>query len=264
MVILVILLRRFIVRRRYIPRVQRSVHLFRTQMNRRYLAFTAAVERNFRVSAKAFPHVVYWTLAGLFAWFAPDTAGNCRDKMWVGVTASWPSLYALYLALSLRSQNSSTVVLDEGSRGRGPRVLPGQPAHSRRALTVTRKNVSGSRSMAAVNGREATPTRGSTTVLPHDVDRVLMYWVVFTMARCCSVLAGYVPFAASVLQVVAPPIVRTMTFLAVVWMHLPGPGSGLQVSCKCRRWPKYPNATRRILYMKFGGFKGAAVVLGLD
>lgn len=67
-------------------------------------------------------------------------------------------------------------------------------------------------------------------VTPHDVDRVLMYWVVFTVARCCGALPGYVPFASSLVESLATSAVRTATFFLVLWVHLPGPGSGLEVS----------------------------------
>ncbi|CAN0298248.1 unnamed protein product, partial [Laminaria digitata] len=94
-IILVVLLRRFIVRRRYLPRAQRRVLLFRARVNRGYLSFTASVERKFRLSARAFPHVVYWAAVAAFGWLAPDFSAELRDKTWVFVTVTWPTLYAL-------------------------------------------------------------------------------------------------------------------------------------------------------------------------
>ncbi|CAN0583070.1 unnamed protein product, partial [Ectocarpus sp. 12 AP-2014] len=51
-----VLLRRFIVRQRYIPRARRRVRNFRARINTAYVSFTASVERNLRLSARAFPH----------------------------------------------------------------------------------------------------------------------------------------------------------------------------------------------------------------
>lgn len=215
--ILLILLRRFIVRRRYIPRAQRSVRLFRARMNRRYLAFTAAVETNFKLSARVFPHAMYWVATGLFTWLAPELAGRLREKFWVGVTVTWPALYALYLVLCVRGQGSGEVGARRNSMG----------SRNRRASEV-----------AAAAAVRSPPTASPTSseggsrvavVTPRDVDRVLMYWVVFTMATCSAVLAQHIPFAAPVISTLTPPVVRTAAFFGVVWMHLPGPGSGLQV-----------------------------------
>lgn len=224
-VILVYLLRRFIVHRRFLPRAQRRVRLFRVRVNRRYLAFTASVERNFRLSARAFPHVIYWAAAALFAWLAPESAFKLREKLWVWVTVTWPTLYALYLALLLRSNDGPCVAVGERGRTRSEEVAAGATTAS---PTVGSAGAVRARRGSPASPGEAALARGAG-VMPHDVDRVLMYWVVYTMAQCCSVLTAYVPFAGSMVETVAPPAVRTAMFFFVVWMHLPGPGSGLQV-----------------------------------
>ena len=229
-VILVILLRRFIVRRRYLPRAQRRVLLFRARVNRGYLSFTASVERKFRLSARAFPHVMYWAAAAAFGWLAPDFSADLRDKTWVFVTVTWPTLYALYLTLLIRGQGPPDP--SGGSPGQGERtggagkalaVAPGAAATTNSRSPVMRAP----RRSPMSPGEAALARRPGVT--PHDVDRVLMYWVVFTVARCCGALPGYVPFASSVVESLATSAVRTAAFFLVLWVHLPGPGSGLEV-----------------------------------
>ncbi|CAB1106710.1 unnamed protein product [Ectocarpus sp. CCAP 1310/34] len=224
-----ILLRRFIVRQRYIPRARRRVRNFRARINTVYVSFTASVERNLRLSARAFPHVVYWTAAASFAWLAPGLTGSLRDKFWVFATATWPTLYAVYLVLLVRSQNA---VNDEDSAG-GSSVngTPGGAGTRGTAAKAPLLYAPGARTP-----REGTPRAGTgagtparsgmargSGVMPQDVDRVLMYWVVFTVARCWGLLAAYVP------ETFFTPYVRTVTFFLALWMHLPGPGSGVQV-----------------------------------
>ncbi|CAM9541237.1 unnamed protein product [Sphacelaria rigidula] len=186
-------------------------------MNRRYLAFTAAVETNFKLSARVFPHVMYWVATGLFTWLAPELAGRLREKLWVCVTVSWPALYALYLVLCIRGQGSGEGGARRNSVG----------SRNRRA-----SEVAAAAAVRAPSTKSPTSPEGGSRVAlvtPRDVDRVLMYWVVFTMATCSAVLAQYIPFAAPVISTLTPPVVRTAAFFCVVWMHLPGPGSGLQV-----------------------------------
>lgn len=221
LLVLLILLRRFIARRRYVPRAQRSIRLFRARINRRYLSFTAAVERNFRLSARAFPHVMYWAMVGLIVWVAPESTTKVRDKLWIWVTVTWPALYALYLVLLIRGhKNSAEARRESGGGGRAAEVAAAAAVRSPIASSP------GSPTGTAVS-------RGSV-VTPGDVDRVLMYWVVFTVGQCCSTLAEYVPFAGPMLQSMTPPSVRTAAFFVFVWMHLPGPGSGLQVGASVR------------------------------
>lgn len=226
-VILAVLLRRFIVRRRYLPRAQRRVLLFRARVNRGYLRFTASVERNFRLSARAFPHVVYWTAAAAFGWIAPDFSAALRDKTWVFVTVTWPTLYALYLALLIRGQGRGGV---PPSPGKGGRTVSGgeNNAPAVAATSTSRSPVVRVPRRSPMSPGEAALAR-RVGVTPHDVDRVLMYWVVFTVARCCGALPGYVPFASSVVDRLATSPVRTAAFFFVLWVHLPGPGSGLEV-----------------------------------
>lgn len=240
-IIAALLLRRFIVRQRYIPRAQRRVRLFRARVNRTYRSFTASVERKFRVSARAFPHVVYWSAAGSFAWLAPDLAGKLRENFSAFLTVTWPTAYALYLALLLRSQDRSN---GEGGAGAGrggdededededyvavAAGTPGGGAAVGARRTPVRTPPTGVRAPG-----ESTPARSPGSMLargapvsPQDVDRVLMYWVVFTVTTCC----GCVPFVLSAVEIVATPYARSIGFFLVLWMHLPGPGSGLQVS----------------------------------
>eukprot|EP00903_Cladosiphon_okamuranus_P019888 g18280.t1 len=246
-VVAVYLLRRFIVRQRYLPRAQRRVRLFRATLSRRYASFTAAVERNLRLSARAFPHVVYWTAAGSFAWLTPYPAGWLRENFSVFVTASWPTLYGLYLTLLLRSQNqdapngiSSTgaggagtpgganggVDVGGGTTGARRRTRISTPVRTPVASTSTSTSTpgtgTGTSSMARSPG--AALGRGAR-VMPQDVDRVLMYWVVFTVVKVISLL----PFASTAAEIVGKPFVRSIAFFLVLWMHLPGPGSGLQL-----------------------------------
>eukprot|EP00752_Nemacystus_decipiens_P010653 g9486.t1 len=228
-VIATFLLRRFIIRQRYLPRAQRRVREFRARLSRNYLSFTAAVERNFRLSARAFPHVVYWSAAASLAWFAPGFAAGLRENFSVLMTATWPTLYGLYLTLLLRSQDRDApngAVGTPGGVGGG-----GATTASRRTPTPVRTPV----------GRGSTSTPGAGTpatarspgaalgrgvgVMPHDVDRVLMYWVVFTVVKVASLL----PLASTAVDIAGKPFVRSIAFFLVVWMHLPGPGSGLQV-----------------------------------
>lgn len=226
-VILVVLLRRFIVRHRYIPRAQRRVLLFRARVNRGYLSFTASVERKFRLSARAFPHVVYWAAAAAFGWLAPDFSAALRDKTWVFVTVTWPTLYALYLALLIRGQGPSGGSPGQGERTGGPGKALAVAAGAASTTTSRSPAVRAPRRSPMSPGEAALARRVGVT--PHDVDRVLMYWVVFTVARCCGALPGYVPFASSVVERLATSAVRTAAFFLVLWVHLPGPGSGLEV-----------------------------------
>lgn len=231
------LLRRFIVRRRYLPRAQRRVRLFRARLGRSYASFTKAVERNFRLSARAFPHVAYWTAAGSFAWLAPGPADWLRENFSVSVTATWPTLYALYLTLLLRSQNQdapSNAVDAAGTPG-GVDVGVGATATSRR--TPVRTPVARtSTSTPGTGAGTGTPARSTGSalargarVMPQDVDRVLMYWVVFTMVKVASLF----PFASTAVEIFGKPYVRSIGFFLALWMHLPGPGSGLQVPRGC-------------------------------
>lgn len=178
LVILLVMLRRYIVRRRYMSRAHRSVLVLRARFHRRYVSFTLAVERNFWLSARALPHVMYWVAASLLMWLAPELTSMACEHLWVWVAVTWPTLSALYLLLLVRSDD-----LVRESR-----------------------------------------------VMPLDIDKVLRYWVVFTAAQCLQALTEYVPFASAIVESIAPPILRTIIFFAVVWMHLPGPGSGLHVS----------------------------------
>ncbi|CAM9715263.1 unnamed protein product, partial [Hapterophycus canaliculatus] len=214
-----VLLRRFIVRQRYLPRARRRVRLFRQRVNRAYVSFTASIERKFRLSARLFPHLVYWTAAGLFAWLAPEAAGHLRDNLWVLATTAWPTMYAIYLVLVLRSQHRSAG--EDGVRAGGAGV--GTPGADSTSASVTR------RTSARAPGA-GTPARAPGSglarpgnVMAQDVDRVLMYWVVFTVASCWGWAADIVP------ENRLTPHVRTITFFVALWMHLPGPGSGLQV-----------------------------------
>ena len=229
------LLRRFIVRQRYLPRAQRRIRLFRARLSRGYASFTGAVERNFRLSARAFPHVVYWTAAGSCAWFAPGPAAWLRENFSALVTAGWPTLYGLYLTLLLRSQNRdprSGARADVGGVGTPGGVgvgvgVGGGGGASRRTPTPVRTPVARTSTPGA-----GTPARSpgaalgrGARVMPQDVDRVLMYWVVFTVVKVVSLL----PFASTAAEIVGKPFVRSVAFFVVLWMHLPGPGSGLQV-----------------------------------
>ena len=159
-------------------RAHKSVLVLRARFHRRYVSFTLAVERNFWLSARALPHVMYWVAASLLMWLAPELTSMACEHLWVWVAVTWPTLSALYLLLLVRSDD-----LVRESR-----------------------------------------------VMPLDIDKVLRYWVVFTAAQCLQALTEYVPFASAIVESIAPPILRTIIFFAVVWMHLPGPGSGLHVS----------------------------------
>lgn len=241
-VVVVYLLRRFIVRQRYLPRAQRRIRLFRARLSRGYASFTAAVERNFRLSARAFPHVVYWTAAGSFAWLVPGPAAWLRENFSVLVTAAWPTLYGLYLTLLLRSQTqdapngASPVVGGAGIPGgvgggtTGARRRTPAPVRTPVARTSTSTSTpgagTGTPSMARSPG--AALGRGAR-VMPQDVDRVLMYWVVFTVVKVVSLL----PLASTAVEIVGKPFVRSVAFFLALWMHLPGPGSGLQVNTSC-------------------------------
>lgn len=234
-VVSVFLLRRFIVRRRYLPRAQRRVRLFRARLNRRYASFTQAVERNFRLSARAFPHVAYWTAAGSFAWLAPGPAAWLRENFSVFVTAMWPTLYGLYLNLLLRSQDQDAPNgVAAGAGGIGAAGTPagaGAMGVSRRTpvrMPVARTSTSTPTSTPGAGTPARSPGsalgRGAR-VMPQDVDRVLMYWVVFTVVKVLSL----VPLASIAVEYLGTPFVRSVAFFLAIWMHLPGPGSGLQV-----------------------------------
>lgn len=234
-VVLLLLLRRCIVRRRYIPRLQHNLRLARGRLNDMYWSFSTAVERNFRLSARAFPHVVYWAAAVLLVCLAPDYVAKVRDSMWVCVGVTWPALYALYLVLLLRGQSGTPVSMRRTTPSRAMQVVANATFRSpssavqdsRRASRRSLSPASTSPMSPAVDGART----GRIKVSPEDVDRVLMYWVLFALTSCCRVAAGYLPFAGMLLAKVAPSTVRTLAFLAVVWMHLPGPGSGSQVTC---------------------------------
>lgn len=233
-VIAVLILRRFIVRQRYIPRAQRRVRLFRARLNSSYRSFTASIERKFRVSARAFPHVVYWSAVGSFAWLTPDLAGKLRDNFSASLTITWPTMYALYLALLLRSQNRSN---DDGSVDGDTSVAVAAGTPGERTSVGARRTPVRTPTARTLGAGTSATSPGSVLargvpVSPQDVDRVLMYWVVFTVTTCCSC----VPFVLSALEMVATPYARSIAFFLVLWMHLPGPGSGLQVRflfCLC-------------------------------
>ena len=236
LVVAAFFLRRFIVRQRYLPRAQRRVRLFRARLNRSYQSFAKAVERNFRLSARAFPHVVYWTAAGSFAWLAPGPAGWLRENFSVFMAATWPALYALYLTLLLRSQNGATGAAASagvaGTPGGGTGKRTATPASARTPVVRTPGTGAGAGAGTPARSPGSALARASP-VLPQDVDRVLMYWVVFTVVKVASLL----PLASTLVEVVAMPYVRSLAFFLVAWMHLPGPGSGLQVTwCGAPAW----------------------------
>lgn len=224
-----VLLRRFIVRQRYIPRARRWVRNFRARINTAYVSFTASVERNLRLSARAFPHVVYWTAAASFAWLAPGLTGSLRDKFWVFATATWPTLYAVYLVLLVRSQNA--VNGEDSAGGSSDNGTPGGVGTRKTVAKTPVLRTPGAGTPGTGTLRAGTPARSGLArgaiVMPQDVDRVLMYWVVFTVARCWGLLAANVP------ETMFTPYVRTVTFFLALWMHLPGHGSGLQVRRVC-------------------------------
>lgn len=233
-VVAAFLLRRFIVRRRYLPRAQRRVRLLRARLNRGYASFTAAVERNFRLSARAFPHVAYWTAAGSFAWLAPGAAGWLRENLSVFVTATWPTLYALYLTLLLRSQDNGAASNGEGGgggAGAGAAGAAGTPGGAGAAAASRRTPVRTPVARTPTPGA-GTPARSPGSALgrgarvtPQDVDWVLMYWVVFTVVKVVSLF----PFASTAVEIFGKPFVRSVAFFLALWVHLPGPGSGLHV-----------------------------------
>lgn len=175
--IIVIMLRRFIIRRRYIPRAQESVRRLRARLNRVYTSFAVALERNFRLSARALPHVVYWLTTCLVTGFFPEFASASRDLLWGWFTVTWPTIYASYLLLLVRSRDG---------------------AHDIR-------------------------------VSPQDMDQVFMYWAVFSVISCFGALVRFVPFVMSLLESVVPSTLLSVSFWAVVWMHLPSTGSGTKV-----------------------------------
>lgn len=177
LVIMFLMLRRFIIRRRYIPRAQESIRRLRARLNRIYMSFAVALERNFRLSARVLPHVVYWLAAGLVTGFFPEFASTSRELLWGWFTVTWPTIYASYLLLLVRS---------------------GDGAHELR-------------------------------VAPQDMDQVFMYWAVFSVISCCGALVQFVPFFMPLLESVVPSTLWSVTFWAVVWMHLPGTGSGTKV-----------------------------------
>lgn len=223
LVVGVILLRRFIVRQRYLPRAQRRVRLFRQRADRLYVSFTKSIERKFRLSARLFPHLVYWTAAGFFAWLAPGAAGHLRDNLWVFATTLWPTMYAVYLVLVLRGQHRAN-----GESGGGTPVA-GTPDAASASAPVTRRTPVGTAVMSTPGAGTPARSPGSglaragTCVMPQDVDRVLMYWVVFTVASCLGLVARLIP------ENRLTPHAYTGVFFVALWMHLPGPGSGLQV-----------------------------------
>ena len=224
------LLRRFIIRQRYLPRAQRRVRLFRARLSRSYASFTKAVERNFRLSARAFPHVAYWTVAGSFTWFAPGFATWLRENFSVFMTATWPTLYGLYLTLLLRSQDQDAPngvvnsVAGTPGGGSGAAASRRTPTPVRTPVARTSTSTPGAGTPGTARSPGAALGRGAR-VMPQDVDRVLMYWVVFTVVK----VASLVPLASAAVDIVGIPFVRSIAFFLAVWMHLPGPGSGLQV-----------------------------------
>lgn len=203
--LLLIWLRRFIIRRGLIPRARRSLGLYRARISRGYVSFTTSVERNFRLSARVFPHVAYWTVVSLSIWLVPESMHFLRRKLWVWQIVTWPTLNALYLVLSIRDQKEQTQGNERAVESVTPVLVP---LHARRSRSSPAERII------------------------RYVDRALMYWVVFALSGCCGVLATYVPFAGSMIQAATPPPVRTAAFLLVTWMHLPGPGNGLKARGK--------------------------------
>lgn len=244
-----VLLRRFIVRQRYLPRARTRVRNFRARINTAYGSFTRSVERNLRLSARAFPHVVYWTAAASLAWLAPGPTASLRDKCWVVVTATWPTVYAVYLVLLVRDQNA--VNGDDSADGSSVNGTPGGAGTMGAVVKTTGLRTPGAGTPGTGTPRAGTPRAGTSragmpragtpaksglahgaSVTPQDVDQVLMYWVVFTVARCWGLLAAYVP------ETFFTPYVRTVTFFLALWMHLPGPGGGLKVRFWSARTPQ--------------------------
>lgn len=219
-----VLLRRLIVRQRYLPRAQRRVRLFRQRANRSYNSFTSSIERKFRLSARLFPHLVYWTAAAFFAWLAPDAAGHLRDTLWVSATTLWPTTYAIYLVLLLRSQHRSQAA-GSASGGGANVVSPGNASTNAQVTrrTPVRPPPTGTPGAGTTARSPGSGLARVGSVMPQDVDRVLMYWVVFTVASCVGLVARLIP------ENRLTPHGHTAVFFVALWMHLPGPGSGLQV-----------------------------------
>lgn len=168
-------------------------------------SYSELVGRMFHPSHRAFPHVVYWVSAGLFAFLAPEPTAKVWDTFGLFVTATWPSLYALYLAMRLRSEDVPDSADTPGAR-----------------RTLQRQELTTSPSSADHDH----PVHSASVVSP-QVDRVLTYWIVFAVVMCCS----YVPLASSVAEKVATlSFVGPAAFFLVLWVHLLGPESGLQVT----------------------------------
>lgn len=174
-------------------------------------SYSELVGRMFHPSHRAFPHVVYWVSAGLFAFLAPEPTAKVWDTFGLFVTATWPSLYALYLAMRLRSEDVPDSADTPGAR-----------------RTLQRQELTTSPSSADHDH----PVHSASVVSP-QVDRVLTYWIVFAVVMCCS----YVPLASSVAEKVATlSFVGPAAFFLVLWVHLLGPESGLQVTSGSGPW----------------------------
>lgn len=197
---LLVMLRRFIIRSRVIARVRRNVELLQARAHDRCLAFSAAVERKFQISARALPHLLYWTAVGCALWLAPSFLTYAREKLWILVTITLPVLRTLFLTLRIMDRGISATYRNERAK---------EVATAARLLSRTRESCSPG--------------------VVRAVDRALMYWVVFSFATCFGVLAGYLPLYASIVRTLAPPLVQTVAFLGIVWIQVPGPSNGLKV-----------------------------------
>ncbi|CAM9742334.1 unnamed protein product, partial [Discosporangium mesarthrocarpum] len=231
---LTVALHSFIARRRYIPRSLAFVRRRREVADRRYRSFTAWVERKYRLSARAFPHVVYWAVGGLLTWFLPATvAASLRNWCWDAVTVFWPVLYAAYLVLELKSQAKKALGRQSGANVNGNRIgagvdrvagTPGGGSNNRAGSVVKGK----ARARARTSLVDIKAQGPAMEVSHEDVDRVLMYWVVFSTYQCLLYVVSFLPLMTVLVRRI-PSALATMVFFFFMWMHLPGQGSGLGV-----------------------------------
>ncbi|CAM9896435.1 unnamed protein product [Choristocarpus tenellus] len=232
-VLVLIALHRLIARRRYIPRTLTYVRLRREAAGRRYRSFSAGVERKYRLSAKIFPHLAYWAVTILLMWLLPVVAMSLCEWCWEVVMFFWPIMYASYMVLWVRAEVRKSQCSEKHAPGHtkecnGDTLLLKGSRSSVTNDTTYNNNSHGRGGRVKKQLANVVNVQVQREVGPEDVDKVLMYWVVFASCQCSLYLAVSLPFVGTAL-LRRPPAWSTIAFFFFVWMHLPGQGSGLGV-----------------------------------
>ncbi|KAG5190792.1 hypothetical protein JKP88DRAFT_266781 [Tribonema minus] len=232
-VVAMLLLRRYMIRNRLLPRAQSWIEAKRALVRQRHDSAKAAfqqlqrsVAKKSKLAAQMLPHMLYWAVAAAAALLLPaHMAALSLGPAWEFVTVGWPILTTIMLARGRkRSGASPSAALDEGVKG-GARP-------SIRAGTPSGKGKRGAAAAAAAAAQVAKP-KGEEEPGGRNVDEALMYWIVFALAQCCAYVLGLVPGVGRLVLSTGTGWglqLRMWTMLAGIWLQLPGSAGGIHMA----------------------------------